>query len=117
MRRWHAMRLVIVLTVISSLYTGAIYSQNGFETALAKKIDSLSFSKQVKTQLYPNDALNGIMVPSGWGGYGTYLFGFIGAAYPEVYKENKVDLIAAGGFCIGDPEKLVNFAAALNMVD
>ena len=108
----------IFVFVISFFRPVSAYCQNAFETAIKNKVDSLLNFGSVdfgKSQLYPNDAQQGVMIPSGWGGYGSYFFGSIGGAYPEVYTKNQLDLVASAGFCIGDPEKLVNFAASVNM--
>lgn len=93
--------------------------QNAFEIDLYKKIDSIISIGAIGAQqeLYPNDAVQSVMTPAGWGGNGTYVFGGIGGAYPEVYKSNKADLIASIGACTGNPEKAVNVAAGLNMTD
>jgi hypothetical protein len=64
----------------------------------------------------PNDAPQTLTTPSGFGGYGTYLFGAIGGAYPQLYHTS-ADLIASGGISIGNPFKAVNFAASVNMTD
>jgi hypothetical protein len=100
-------------------------AQTVFELALKKKLDSLFAPMPTpppaavipgRPELYPNDAMQAIMVPAGWGGYGTYVFGGISGEYPEVYK-NKADLGTAVGICTGNPVKLVNIAASVNMTD
>lgn len=68
-------------------------------------------------QLFPSDAPGAVLTPTGFGGYGTYVFGGFGGVYPEVYIKNKADLIASVGFCTGDPTDFVNFAASINMTD
>jgi hypothetical protein len=73
--------------------------------------------QQAKPLLYPNDAMQSVMSPTGWGGYGTYIFGGIGGVYPEVYRQNKADLITSVGACTGNSLKAVNVAASLNMTD
>jgi len=96
------------------------FAQTTFEDAMNAKLNALAAvpDKQVKAQmLYPNDAPSGIMAPSGFGGSGTYLFGGIGSTYPELYKNDKADLIAFGGVSVGNPVKAVNVAAGLNMAD
>lgn len=57
------------------------------------------------------------MIPSGWGGYGTYIYCGIGGAYPQVYRSrsNEADFAVSVGFCIGDPYKAVNVAASMNI--
>lgn len=103
---------VVVLTLLSNLSFG----QNPFENSLRHRIDSLFyFVDGYPTELYSNDAPQSFMIPSGWGGYGTYLFGYVGGAYPEVYTKKKIDMLAAVGFCIGNPEKFVNLAISVNM--
>ena len=103
-------------------------SQTAFEKALTSKVDSLLApvvkaptqtepQKKPRNELYPNDAMQTVMSPTGWGGFGTYLFGGLGGAYPEVYHSSKPDLITSAGACTGNPIKAVNFAASLNMTD
>lgn len=101
--------------VLFSIFSGAAFCQDAFEKALAKKVDSLLAPVKVQ-QLFPDDALQTITTPSGFGGYGTYIFGNMGGVYPQVYSK-KADLIASGGFSVGDPVKAINFAASVNMGD
>ena len=111
-------RLAIMFAFsLSSLITIRLNAQDQFESALLKRIDSLLASPDVVYQLYPNIAPGGLMVPSGYGGYGTYIFGFVGGQYPEVYTNHKINMIVAGGLSIGNPEKFVNFSASLDMGD
>jgi hypothetical protein len=110
---------VFFIVVLVSIFSGDAFCQNDFEKMLAKKVDSLlkpEYTQSEMTQLFPNDAAQTATVPSGWGGYGTYIFGGVGGVYPQVYHTN-ADLIAFGGFCIGDPIKAVNFAAGVNMTN
>jgi hypothetical protein len=110
------------------LLAQSAFSQNAFEKELKQQIDSFLAVKpnvavmqeapQVgQRELYPSDAPSALLTPTGFGGYGLYIFGSLGGAYPEVYRNNKADLIASAGACIGDPIKAVNFAASLNMTD
>jgi len=113
---------VFLLLFVCSLYTKTALAQTTFEQSVNRKLDSLlaangTVSLRKQFELYPNDAMNGIMTPSGWGGYGTAVFGAIGGTYPEQYRDNKADLIASGGVCFGNPQKVVNFAASVNMTD
>src|SRR5215210_6142491 len=101
--------------VISFFRPISAYSQNAFEIELKKKLDSLIDLDYEESKLYPNDAQQGIMIPSGWGGYGTYLFGGVGGSYPEVYTDNQLELITTAGVSVGNPEKFANFAASVNM--
>lgn len=109
-------RIIILQIMLITFSSFTAYSQNAFETALIKKIDSMSGPVK-PARLFPNDAANGMLIPSGWGGFGTYVFGYIGGAYPEVYTDHKADLIAAVGFCTGDPEKFINIAFSVNVLD
>lgn len=112
-------KFILLFTFVQLLgffYTIPIYAQNSFEAALTKKIQSFSASNKT-AQLYPNDAATGLLIPSGWGGYGTYLYGSLGGAFPEVYTNDFLDLVASGGVSIGNPEKFLNFAAGLNVQD
>jgi len=111
--------IAVVAIAVCALYALPASAQNSFEDAITQKFDSLAHLKNTTKLpgmgLGPNDAATGIMTPAGWGGYGTSIFGGVGGTYPEEYRNNKVDLIASGGFCIGDPVKFVNFAAGVNM--
>lgn len=68
------MLLAISLCVI---YPNIAFSQNVFEKNLLSQIDSLSkIPANSETKgLNPNDAPQGVMVPSGWGGSGTSVTG------------------------------------------
>jgi hypothetical protein len=113
--------------VLLCLFAQSAFSQNAFETELKQKIDAFLAplptvtardTQQVNQgELYPSDAPGSLLTPSGFGGYGSYIFGGLGAAYPELYRNNKADLIASAGFCVGNPVSAVNFAASLNMTD
>ncbi len=91
---------------------------NTFERALKMKMDSLAnasmpeFNKQAT--MMPNDAMQSVMTPSGFGGYGTYLFGGIGGVYPAVYT-TQADLVGSVGFCVGNSDKAINFATSINI--
>jgi hypothetical protein len=116
-------------TVIAlCLLAQSAFSQNSFERELKQQIDSflavkpnVAVSEEVpqvgQRELYPSDAPSALLTPTGFGGYGMYIFGGLGGAYPEVYKNNKADLIASVGACVGDPIEVVNFAASLNITD
>ncbi len=67
--------------------------------------------------ILPNNSVQSIMTPSGWGGGNTtYIFGILGGVYPAFYTDpQKADLIAALGISFGDPEKYVNVSASLNI--
>lgn len=109
------MLLAISLCVI---YPNIAFSQNVFEKDLLSQIDSLSkIPANSETKgLNPNDAPQGVMVPSGWGGSGTSVFGGIGGAYPQVYSNNP-DLGGSVGICTGNPVTAINLAASLNITD
>jgi len=101
------------------IFGGKVLAQSDFERAMKQKTDSLlapMIDDNPRYHLVPDDALQTITTPSGWGGYGTYLFGDIGGIYPQVYHTS-ADLIATGGISFGDPFKAVNLAASLNMTD
>lgn len=111
---------------ILCLFARSAFGQNSFEKELKQKIDSLlaplpavvqEASPVENGELYPGDAPGPLLTPTGFGGYGTYIYGGLGGAYPEVYTPHKADLISSIGFCTGNPESAVNFAAGLNMTD
>ena len=110
---------VFIVILWCSVFGGRALCQDDLEKALAKKIDSMSMPLKTTDRsgtLSPDDALQSITIPSGFGGYGTYVFGGVGGAYPQVYQKN-ADLIASGGFCAGNPVEAVNVAAGLNLTD
>ena len=118
-------RLSICCTIIGICLSTRAFSQTPFEKELNQRMDNFLAPvpntaiqlQQASTELYPSDAPGGILIPSGFGGWGSYVFGGIGATYPEVYRNNKADLISSLGFCVGNPAKAINFAASLNMTD
>ncbi len=107
-------KVVLFIFAVWLGYPGRAIAQDAFERALAKKVDSLLAPD--KKRLLPNDAMQTLTIPSGFGGYGSYLFGFIGGVYPQVYS-HKADLIASGGFCVGNPAKAVNLSIGVNVTD
>jgi hypothetical protein len=105
--------------VLFLIFGGKAFCQNDFERAMQQKVDSLlapEKNEDLQNALVPDDAMQTITTPSGWGGYGTYLFGGIGGIYPQVYKTT-ADLIATGGACFGNPFNAVNAAVSINMTD
>ena len=105
--------------VLFLIFGGKAFCQSDFERAMQEKTDSLlstAKDKNPEHNLVPDDALQTITIPSGWGGYGDYLFGGIGGIYPQVYHTS-ADLIASGGACFGNPFKAVNVAISINMTD
>ncbi len=105
---------VIVLVLFCSKNATA---QNSFEDALKNKMDALLAPvKTVNDELLPNPVLQSLTAPSGWGGYGTYVFGGIGGNYAQPYRHSS-DFISFAGFCFGDPERVVNVALSVNATD
>lgn len=117
--------LAVCCAVIGICLSSQAFGQTPFEKELNQKMDAFLAPmpnatiqvQQASAELYPSDAPGGILIPSGFGGYGAYVFGGIGATYPEAYRNNKADLITSLGFCVGNPLKAINFAASLNMTD
>ena len=98
---------------------GSALAQSSFDDALQKKTDSLLAPvkrKGNRDELLPNGVLQNLISPSGWGGFGTYIFGGIGGDYPQPYRR-RADLISFGGFCAGDPRKAVNIALSMNITN
>jgi hypothetical protein len=96
-------------------------SKNIFEMDLRTKLDSLRQEKYVAPIftgiLLPNNAVQSVMTPSGWGGGNTtYLYVVVGGIYPAEYTDPaKADLITAAGLSFGDPKKFVNFSLSVNI--
>ena len=112
-------RIIFFVIALCSIYRGTAFAQNEFEDALQKKTDSLLAPLKInntRDELLPNAVLQNLISPSGWGGFGTYVFGGIGGDYPQPYRKTP-DLIAFGGFCVGDPQKAVNVAVSVNVTN
>jgi len=103
------------------LFPKMILAQNVFEMGLRMKMDSLIAEKGLgpvdKQVLMPNNAVQSIMTPSGWGGGNSaYIFGVLGGVFPAMYKEPKTgDLISAFGISGGNPRKYVNASFSVNI--
>jgi len=110
---------IIVVMILYCGCQGSAFAQSSFEDALQKSTDSLLApvkAKGTSDRLLPNPVLQNLVSPSGWGGFGTYVFGGIGGDYPQPYV-NRPDLIAFGGVCTGNPQKAVNVAFSINLTD
>jgi len=118
MNRRSKIRGTFFFTIVLYLvYSGSAFAQSTFEDNLQKKTDSLLApvkGKGNRDELLPNGVLQNLISPSGWGGFGTYIFGGIGGDAPQPYR-NTADLISFGGFCVGDPRKAVNVALSMNI--
>lgn len=97
-----------------------LLAQHPFEKSLRRKMDSLIAEKgEVRLTnfvILPNNSVQSIMTPSGWGGgNATYLFAVVGGVFPALYTDpEKADLIAAAGLSFGSPVKYVNVSASVN---
>ncbi len=85
-----------------------------------QKMDSLARAKGAEyvgtAELVPNDAIQNLMIPSGWGGHGSYLFGGLNGVYPAPYT-TKPDMSGSFGFCVGNPMRHLNVSLSLNITD
>jgi hypothetical protein len=112
------LKIGFVLCIAISLFSSQkSFSQNSFERDLRKKMDSLIAEKgQIVMGEYmlPNNSVASIMVPSGWGSYGTFVFAVLGGIYPAGYSD-KPDLIGSAGITFGSPAKAVNVSASVNV--
>ncbi len=110
------LKIIFFGIIILMFFSKVGFGQNAFEYLLEKKLDSLAKAKpsNLTNELSPNDAMKSVMTPTGFGGFGTYVFGGIGGVYPAVYT-NRGDMISSAGFCVGNSEKLFNFAASANI--
>jgi len=103
--------LAVVLFYKSSV------AQTPFENTLKKRTEALlAPAKIISDELLPNAVLQSLTVPSGWGGYGTYLFGGIGGNFAQPYRKS-ADFISFAGFCTGNPERFANIAISVNALD
>lgn len=94
---------------------------NPFEAALKLKMDSLIAEKgplnSAGQVLLPNNSVQSIMTPTGWGGGNAfYAFGVIGGVFPAMYTTpNKGDLVAAVGVSGGNSKKYINASVSMNI--
>lgn len=105
--------------ILYLVYSGSVSAQSSFENELQKKTDSLLAplkASETRDELLPNAVLQNLISPSGWGGFGSYIFGGVGGDYAQPYGK-KADLISFVGFCVGDPQKAVNVAFGINATD
>lgn len=112
---------ILSLLGFGFLFPKVVNAQNSFEADLKVKMDSLiaekgpsNFTGQI---LLPNNSIQSLMTPSGWGGGNTsYIFGVIGGVFPAMYVNPNVgDLVAAVGVSGGNPTKYVNVSASINI--
>jgi len=111
---------LIVLGIVS-LFPEITVAQNIFESGLRMKMDSLiaekgpsNFGNQL---LLPNNSVQSIMTPTGWGGgNSTYVFAVIGGVFPAMYVDpKKGDLVGALGISGGNPKKYINASLSVNI--
>ncbi len=109
------MKTFIFLIAVS--LSVATTAQTPFEQKLLNQLNAAQPGKTdpFKYTLYPNDAQQGMFIPSGFGGYGAAIYAGVGAVYPELYRNNKLDAIATVGVAFGNPEKFANISAGVNM--
>jgi hypothetical protein len=107
----------VFFLIVATFYPKQALSQNTFERDLKKKMDSLISEKGliiISQTMLPNNSVASIMTPSGWGSYGTFIFGVLGGIYPAGYTK-KADLIGSAGITFGNPSKFVNVSASVNV--
>jgi hypothetical protein len=69
-----------------------------------------------KTEIYPNPSSKGMMTPTGWGGAGSFIFGFLGGTFPQAYT-SKSDLVAAAGIGVGNSYKAISVVGIFNILN
>ncbi len=112
----------IILAILLIGFPLLVKSQNLFESGLRLKLDSMIAEKGTTRHqfnaLLPNNSVQSIMTPTGWGGgNSTYAFAVLGGVYPAMYTTpNKGDLAGAIGLSGGNSSELVNVSASLNVV-
>lgn len=121
MKKVTLLSVLMVAVSVFILPAKKSYAQNAFENSLKLKVDSLIAEKEILSFgniiLLPNNAVQSVMTPSGWGGgNSTYIYVVAGGIYPAEYKDPKTgDLIAAAGLSFGDPQKYVNVSLSVNI--
>lgn len=109
------LKLLVLVCLLT--FCNKVLAQSSFENALLKQMNMLLAPiESTRDELLPNPVLQSLTAPSGWGGYGNYVFGGIGGDYIQPYG-NHPDFISFAGFCMGDPAKLVNVALSINALD
>lgn len=119
--RGYLIKLFLIFGMTNFLWNTSMAQNNGFEQALRLKIDSLISEKGPRKTagdiLLPNNSVQSIMTPTGWGGgNSTYLFAVVGGVYPALYTTpNKGDLAAAVGISGGNSSKFLNASLSVNI--
>ncbi|RZL10646.1 MAG: hypothetical protein EOO89_20890 [Pedobacter sp.] len=111
------LRPAIICAIAVLLFSETTLAQNAFENALMRKMDSLVREpgpELARIPFLPNNSIQSIMTPSGWGGNGSYIYGVVGGVYPALYTQ-KADMIGAIGFCFGNSAKYINVSASVNI--
>ena len=111
------MNRLVALCVACSIFIIPCKAQDCFQEYLVKKLDSIAAASKSATTLYPSDALQALMIPSGWGSSGTYLFAALGGIFPKIYTNNRPDLDWFAGVGSGDAHKAVSFAVSMSVSD
>ncbi len=112
---WRVINLALCAYTLFS--ANPAMAQSSFEKALQKEMDLLLAPVATRPdELLPNPILQSLTIPSGWGGFGTYVFGGVGGNSIQPYG-SKADFISFAGFCFGNPQKAVNVALSVNATD
>ncbi|RZK50692.1 MAG: hypothetical protein EOO99_00535 [Pedobacter sp.] len=119
---WNVLKNSCLIAIICLGFPLIAQSQNVFESGLRMKMDSLinekGTAKHQFSALLPNNSVQSIMTPTGWGGgNSTYAFVVLGGVYPAMYTEpNTGDLAGAFGISGGNSSKFINVSASMNVV-
>ena len=97
------------LCVSVSYFFSSVCAQDTATTGTANQQ-----KKRPPYELHPNWAAKGLMTPSGWGSSGTFVFGFIGGTFPQVYAD-RGDMGAGIGAGFGNSRKTVSVVGIFNI--
>lgn len=105
----------VLFTKAAVLSIGLIFYFPGrAQDTTRHSIDSSKPRVFYQRELYPNMQAKAMSTPTGWGSWGTFLFGYLGGTFPQAYT-NQPDLVAGVGFGFGDSYKGISVVSILNI--
>ena len=105
-------KLLFRIPVFLFISLATFHSSHAQDSANAAPPEEL----KVKTEIYPNPSSKGMMTPTGWGGAGPFIFGFLGGTFPQAYT-SKSDLVAAAGIGVGNSYKTIGVVGIFNILN
>ena len=115
------LKIFFITLFFYNISTQSLLAQSNFDETIDKTMDAFVketlLFPQYFSNILPSNNLQSVSTPSGWGGgNNAYLFLVVGGIFPALYAEpNKADLISTTGISLGNPAKLFNVSASVNI--